>query len=203
MLDIVSTAKRLGGWADLEALPEGSRAEVIDGALVVPPRPDPVHAVVQTGVTFAIGGPFEKLHGKGGPGGWWILPEVNVLLAGDQIVHPDVAGWRRERLPHPGHLRPIEVRPDWVCEILSPSNARHDRVTKRRLYAAHGIPHYWLIDPESRTLEVLALDDGAWREVGVFSDGDRLGLPPFDVVVLDVEGLLPPPDFAETPHAPP
>ncbi len=196
MLTPMPPTKSPATWADLEAMLEGSRGEIVDGVLVVPPRPDPIHAVVQTGVTFAIGGPFEKLHRRGGPGGWWILPEVNVRLAGDQIVHPDVAGWRRERLPRPGHLRPIDVRPDWVCEILSPSNARHDRVTKRRLYAAHGVPHYWLIDPASRSVEVLALDGTTWREVGVFTDGDRASLAPFEAVVLDVAELLPPLDFA-------
>ncbi len=192
MLTSVPSTKSPATWADLEAMPEGSRGEIVDGVLLVPPRPDNEHSRVQAGLAHQIGGPFDADHGFGGPGGWWIFPEVNVRFSGSRIVHPDLAGWRRERFPHPWGVRPIDVVPDWVCEIVSRHNASHDRVTKRRLYAEHGVPSYWLVDPEARTLEALALVEGQWRELGAFTDGDRIAIAPFEAVVLDVGRLFPP-----------
>lgn len=129
---------------------------------------------------------------RGRHSGWWILPEVDVRLAPHDIVRPDVADWRRPKLPSLWGQRPIEVAPDWVCEIISPSNAAHDRVTKRRLYARHGIPHYWLLDPVVRTLEALRLDGEVWVELGVYGDGDLACIEPFVLVELDVGRLFPP-----------
>ncbi len=188
--DMSSAAKRVAGWEDLLAMLEGERGEVVDGVLVVPPRPENEHQHVQGALTQLVGGPFQLEHGRGGPGGWWILAEVNVRLSSSRIVHPDLAGWRRERFPNPRGVRPIDVVPDWCCEIVSPHNASHDRVTKRRLYAEHGVPYYWLVDPEERTLEALVLDDGRWRELGAWTDGDCVPIAPFEAVTLDVGRLF-------------
>ena len=108
------------------------------------------------------------------------------------IVRPDIAGWRRARLVDPWDRRPIDVTPDWVCEVISPSNAAHDRVTKRRLYARHKVPYYWLVDPMQRTLEVLKLVDGQWLELGSWGDGDVMSVEPFSDVELEVSRLFPP-----------
>lgn len=179
-------------YETLQGLPEDVRAEIVGGQVVVAPSPLPERGRAQRAIGRFIGGPFDDDDTRGGYGGWWILPEVDVRLGSHDIVRPDVSGWRRERLPSPWGQRPIEVVPDWVCEIVSPSNAAHDRVTKRRLYARHGIPHYWLVDPVARTLEALRLDGGAWLELGVFGDQDLAHIEPFAAVELDVGRLFPP-----------
>lgn len=129
---------------------------------------------------------------RGGQGGWWIIPEIDVRLGTHDIVRPDVAGWRRERLPSPWGKRPIDVVPDSICEIISPHNVAHDRVIKRRLYAGAGVPHYWLLDPLARTLEALRLDAGLWIELGVWGDGDVARIEPFAAIELEIGRLFPP-----------
>ncbi len=183
-------ARRLATYDDLVASNE-TRAEVVEGTLVASPAPLPEHARAQQGLTRVIGGPFDDDDG-GGPGGWWILQEVDVRLSVHDIVRPDVSGWRRERLPSPWGLRPIEVVPDWICEILSPSNQAMDRVTKRRLYAKAGVGFYWLVDPGERTLEALRLVDGVWVDAGSYDASARARIPPFELVELVVARLFPP-----------
>ena len=112
-------------------------------------------------------------------------------------MRPDLSGWRRERLPQPGRVRPIEVVPDWVCEVLSPSTAARDRITKRRLYAQAGVPYYWLIDPELRALEALALRDGVWVEVGVYEETTTARIAPFDAIELEIGRLFLPKEADE------
>ncbi|MBX3250097.1 MAG: Uma2 family endonuclease [Myxococcales bacterium] len=186
-------ARKNATYEDVLALGEDVKAEIIQGSLITLPSPLPRHAKAQRALGSMLGGPFEDDDGRGGPGGWWILLEVDVRLSAHDVVRPDLAGWRREHLPEPWDLRPIETRPDWVCEILSPSNAAHDRVHKRRLYAAHGVPYYWIVDPEARTLEALRLHDGAWVDAGSFDDTAMARIPPFEAVELEVGRLFPPP----------
>ena len=190
----MDAAPRLATWDDLLALPEGERGEIIDGVLVTPPRPLPEHARVQLGLGRGIGGPFDEDDGRGGPGGWWILLEIDVRFSPHRIVQPDLAGWRRERLPSPWGVRPIEVVPDWVCEVVSARNAAHDRVVKRRLYAEHGVPYYWIVDPEERTLEALRLDPETrtWSELGAYGDEGEARIEPFESVALDLSRIFPP-----------
>ena len=185
-------ARKLATYDDLFALPEDAKGEVVYGTLHLQPAPSPRHSKVQGALRRFVGGPFDDDDGYGGPGGWWILLEVDVRLSNHDIVRPDLAGWRRSRLPEPWDVRPIEVVPDWICEVTSPSNARYDRVTKTRLYAETGVSSLWLIDPTDRVLEALVLDAGAWREAGRFSDGDVARIPPFEGIELDVGRLFPP-----------
>ena len=142
----MQSARKAATYEDLVALPEGERAEILGGVVVNPPAPLPRHALAQRTTARFIGGPFDDDDGRGGPGGWWILLEVDVRLGPSDIVRPDLAGWRRDRLPVPWDMRPIDVTPDWICEIISPSNASNDRVKKRRLYATHAVPFYWIVD---------------------------------------------------------
>jgi Uma2 family endonuclease len=188
---------KLATYADLLSLPEDVRAEVIAGKVVTSPAALPRHSNVQGAIRGFLGGSFHDDDGRGGPGGWWIFVEVDVALSEHDIVRPDLAGWRRERLPRPGPTRPIEVAPDWVCEILSPSTAARDRVTKRALYAKHGVAHYWLVDPEARVLEALALRDGVWVEVGVYDDTATARIAPFDAIELELGRLFLPKDADE------
>lgn len=185
-------AKKPATYEDLLAYPEDVRAEIVAGEIRVLPSPRPRHSRAQRTLGRYVGGPYDDDDGRGGPGGWWILLEVDVRLSEHDIVRPDVSGWRRERLPEPWDVRPIDVAPDWVSEVLSPSNAKHDRLVKRRLYAKHGVPYYWLVDPGARTLEALPLVDGSWHEIGVYGDGDVVRIEPFADIELDVGRLFPP-----------
>jgi Uma2 family endonuclease len=187
----------LATYRDLLALPANVRAEVLAGEIVVAPVPLPRHSKVQGAARRFLGGPFDDDDGRGGPGGWWIFVEVDVALGPHDIVRPDLAGWRRARLPRPGATRPIEVVPDWVAEILSPATAARDRVQKRGLYARAGVEHYWLIDPEARVLEALALREGSWLEAGVYDETSIARIPPFEAVELEVGRLFLPRDADE------
>jgi len=177
-------------YKDLLALPADLHAEVLSGEIVTAPAPLPRHSKVQGAARRFLGGPFDDDDGRGGPGGWWIFVEVDVAFGPHDIVRPDLAGWRRARLPRPGAVRPIEITPDWIAEILSPATAARDRVQKRNLYARAGVPHYWLIDPETRVLEALALRDGAWFEVGVYDDTSTARIPPFEAIEIEIGRLF-------------
>ena len=191
---MATPAPKLATYADLLALPEDVRAEVLAGEIVASPSPLPRHSKVQRSMSRFVGGPFDDDDGRGGPGGWWILVEVDVALGRHDIVRSDLSGWCRERLPRPGATRPIEVVPDWVYEVLSPSTAARDRVAKRALYARAGVAHYWLIDPEARVLEALALRDGLWIEIGVYDDSATARIAPFEALELEVGSLFLPRD---------
>lgn len=181
-------AHRRATYEDLRALPPGERAEILDGEVLLLPAPRPRHSKPRGALRRFIGGPYDDDHGHGGPGGWWIFVEVDVRL-GDEIVRPDLSGWRRERLPNPD-VRPISIVPDWICEVLSESNEAHDRVTKRRLYAEHGVGHYWIVDPDARTLEALTLQDGRWVDAGSFDESSTARVPPFEEIELPVSRIF-------------
>jgi Uma2 family endonuclease len=186
------TPPRLATYDDLLALSEDVKAEVVRGVVHVQPSALPRHSRVQGALARHIGGPFDEDDGRGGPGGWWILLEVDTRLGPHDIVRPDAVGWKRSRLPSPWNTRPIDVVPDWVCEVTSPSNARHDRLVKARLYLESGVPFLWLVDPDARVLEALVRDGERWVEAGRFGDDDRVRIPPFEAVELEVGRLLPP-----------
>ena len=187
-------APQLATYDDLLALPEDMRAEIIAGEVTASPVSLPRHSKVQGAARRFLGGPFDDDDGRGGPGGWWIFVEVDIALGRHDIVRPDLAGWKRERLPKPGATRPIHVVPDWVCEVVSPSTASRDRATKRNLYARCGVAHYWLIDPEARVLEALALRDRSWLELGVYDESATVRIAPFDAIELEIGRLFLPRD---------
>jgi len=191
-LRVMHPVRSLATYEDLLALPEDVRAEIIAGAIITHPSPLPEHSRAQQGLSRAIGGPFDEDDGRGGPGGWWILQEVDVRFGVHDIVRPDISGWRRERLPSPWGVRPIDVVPDWICEVVSPSNEANDRVKKRRLYAAAGIPFYWIVDPAERTLEAMRLVNGVWVDAGSFDEEANARIPPFDSIEIEVARLFPP-----------
>ena len=188
-LGCMDAAERLATYESLRALGEEARAEVLSGEVVALPAPLPRHSNPQGALRRFVGGPFHDDDGFGGPGGWWIFVEVDVELERHEVVRPDLAGWRRERLIEPDR-RPIDVAPDWICEVLSPSTAARDRVYKRHLYARHGVSHYWLVDPEARTLEALVLREGGWVDGGSFDESAVAHVPPFEAVALPVGRLF-------------
>lgn len=187
-------AGKLATYDDLFRLPDDVRPEIIAGQIVTSPAPLPRHSRVQRALGRFVRGPFDDDDGRGGPGGWWIFVEVDVRLTPHDAVRPDLASWGRERLPRPGNARPIDVVPDWICQIASPSTAARDRATKRALYAKHGVRHHWIVDPNARTLEALELSDGRWVEVGAYDDRAAARIAPFSEIVLEVGRLFLPPE---------
>ncbi len=188
----MSIAPKRATYRDLLALSDEVRAEVLGGEVTLSPAPLPRHSRTQRSLARFIGGPYDDDDGLGGPGGWWILLEVDVELEAHEIVRPDLAGWHRDRLPEPWDQRPIGVVPDWICEILSPSNVATDRVFKRNLYARAGVRHYWLVDPTSQTLEALRLEGDRWLELGAYGIEDSIRVEPFIEVELELARIFPP-----------
>ncbi len=183
---MAETAKRRATYEDILALPEHLVGEIIDGELYTQPRPAPKHAVAHSVLGFSLGGPFHG--GIGGPGGWWVLAEPELHIDSDILV-PDLAGWRRERMPALPDTAWFEIVPDWVCEVLSASTARIDRSLKMPLYARWGISHLWLVDPELRTLEAYVLEKGHWCLLTTLKDDDPVCQPPFGAVEFPLDRL--------------
>jgi Uma2 family endonuclease len=182
--------KRPATYADIEALPEHVVGEIVNGELVVSPRPAPAHALAASGVGGELHGPFHV--GRGGPGGWWILDEPE-LHVGQGVLVPDVAGWRRERMPRLPETPWFDVVPDWVCEVLSPSTGLLDRAEKLPIYLVAGVSHAWLIDPQARTLEVFRAESGRWVLALASGGEQRVRAQPFDAIEIDLSVLWPPP----------
>lgn len=178
--------KRDARWEDLLAVPEHLVAEIVNGDLVTSPRPAPRHARTSSGLGVDLGSAFDR--GRNGPGGWWILDEPELHLGKDVLV-PDVAGWRRKRMPRLPEETFFSLSPDWVCEVLSASTMVHDRVTKVPLYARHGIAHLWLLDPVARTLEVLELDSDRWVLLASHANDEFVRAVPFQAIELSLAPL--------------
>ena len=179
--------KRRATYADVLAAPEHMVAEVVDGELFLQPRPRSPHARVSS----VLGGVIEPAYGwgdHGGPGGWIILDEPELHL-GEHILVPDLAGWRRERMPEMPDAAYFELAPDWVCEVLSPSTAALDRARKLPLYGRHGVAHAWQIDPEARTLEHFALESGRWTLRQVVAGEHAAKVAPFDALEIALSRL--------------
>ncbi len=180
-------SKRPPSYADLEALPEHLVGEILAGELVVSPRPAPRHGRASSVLGGGIGGPFDW--GPDGPGGWWILDEPELHL-GDDVVIPDLAGWRRENMPAlPAEVAWFMQAPDWVCEVPSPSTRGIDRIRKMPIYAWEGVGHAWILEPEYHTLEVLRLERGRWVIVGTHEGDVAVRAEPFEAVELDLTPL--------------
>lgn len=183
----MTAVQRYATYEDLLDLPDNVVGEIIAGELHTHPRPAPAHARASSSLGIKVGSPFDQ-GGGGGPGGWWILDEPELHLGAD-ILAPDLAGWRRERMPTLPKTAWFEMAPDWVCEVLSPATARTDRVLKLPRYAAAGVAHCWLLDPDARTLEAYANQDGHWLLLGAWGDKDQAAIDPFAAVPLDLSGL--------------
>jgi len=117
-----------------------------------------------------------------------ILDEPEAHL-GDDILVPDLAGWRRERMPFLPDAAFLTLPPDWTCEVLSKSTEKTDRTEKMPAYAASGVQHAWLVDPRRRTLEAYRLRKGAWTLIATYRDSDRARIEPFHAIELDL-GVL-------------
>jgi len=192
---MTAAAKRRATYQDVLDAPENMVAEILDGELSLMPRPGGPHALAE-GELKVLLRPFHRQGGGGGgePGGWIILPEPEIHLEpadpSGRIVVPDLAGWRRSRMPKVSRAAFFALVPDWVCEILSPKTAKKDRALKMPLYAEFGVRHVWLLDPLARTLEIYRLAElGAWRLVGTFEDDAVVRAEPFEAIELALADL--------------
>ncbi len=179
-------AKRRATYDDLLAVPAHLVAEILDGELVTQPRPASPHTRAASRLGAELDGPFDR--GKGGPGGWLLLDEPELHLGGD-IVVPDLAGWRRERMPEMPDAAAFDLAPDWICEVLSPGTAATDRAVKMPIYARERVAHLWLVDPLVRTLEASRLENGRWVLLGAWRDDARVRAEPFETFELELAGL--------------
>ncbi len=158
-------------------------AEILDGELYASPRPAVPHALATSGLGYDLIGPFDR--GRGGPGGWWILVEPELHLS-DDVVVPDLAGWRRTRVPDLPRGAFLQIAPDWVCETLSPSTERIDRGKKLAIYAREGVAHVWLLNPIAETLEAYRLQEGHWLLLVTHTGDVTARIEPFDAIEIEL-----------------
>jgi Uma2 family endonuclease len=175
--------RRPATYEDLLAVPAHLVAEIVDGVLHTSPRPSPRHAVAASGLLADIAGPYDR--GRGGPGGWWILGEPELHLGPDILV-PDIAGWRRSRLPAIPAGAFFRLAPDWLCETLSPSTERLDRGAKLDAYARAGVSDLWLVSALTETIEAYRLERGHWVPVHTHRGDVEVRMAPFDAVGLEL-----------------
>ena len=173
-------------YDDLVALPDNMVAEILDGELHASPRPADPHTRAASALGMLLGPPFHL--GRSGPGGWVILDEPELHFAADVLV-PDLAGWRRGRMPAHPQTAYYTIVPDWICEILSPSTSKIDRTKKLAIYAREGVRHAWLIDPLAGMLEVLRLEHGLWSIIATHIDDEVVRVEPFAEIELSLRDL--------------
>jgi Uma2 family endonuclease len=179
-------AKRRASYEDLLAVPKHLVAEILNGELVTQPRRASRHARASTRLGVKLGGPFDL--GEGGPGGWILLDEPELHVQRDVLV-PDLAGWRRERMPELPDAAAFELAPDWVCEVLSPSTEASDRAEKLPIYARERVAQVWLVDPVAKTLEAFRLENTRWVLLGTWRDDAKVRVEPFETFELELGSL--------------
>jgi hypothetical protein len=184
-LEAMSRPSRPATYADIEALPANVVGEILGGILHVHPRPALPHAVAASALSGELGPPFQR--GRGGPGGWIILYEPELHLIEDVVV-PDLAGWRRERVPDLTKAYST-VAPDWICEVLSDSTEAVDRAKKIPIFARDAVAHVWLVDPIVQTVEVFRLDGDSYRLVTTHCGDAKARIEPFDAIEIELAAL--------------
>jgi Uma2 family endonuclease len=177
--------------ADLLSIPANERFhEVIDGELVRKAMPSFEHGDAQSALVSRLKGPFQRPPGGGSPGGWWIATEVEVEFAPTHVYRPDVVGWRRGRVPQRPRGTPVAIRPDWICEVLSPSNPATDRVEKLNHYHRFSVPHSWIVDPMEESMSVFRWTSEGYLLVLAVGSDARVRAEPFEAVEIQVAALF-------------
>jgi Uma2 family endonuclease len=173
-------------YSDLGALPSNVVAEILGGELVDSPRPRMVQTLAASVLMGVLGSAF--MRGQGGPGDWVLLLAPELHLNGELLV-PDLAGWRRERLPKLPDVAVMTLAPDWVCEVLSAETMALDRGSKMLAYARARVAHVWLVDPDMRTLEVYRFEDEGWLLLDVHEGASRVHAEPFEALGFELAPL--------------
>ncbi len=183
------TAIRRATYQDILDLPDGVVGEIIHGVLHTQPRPRARHAMASSRMGVKLGGPFDSDGDDSGPGGWIILDEPELHFE-ETVLVPDLAGWRRERMPEVPDVAYFDLAPDWVCEVLSPSTAQKDRVLKSDIYAAQGVSFMWLVDPDARTLEAFTLTEARqWLQIAALAEDAEVAVDPFAAAPFKLSAL--------------
>jgi len=177
---------RRATYEDVLAAPTHQVAEVLFGVLYTNPRPASTHARVSSSLGGELHGPFDR--GRDGPGGWIILDEPELHL-GEDILVPDLGGWRRERMPKIPSAPFFTLGPDWVCEVLSPSTRKIDQTDKLEVYGRERVGHVWHLDSIDRTLVVMRLENGRYSILSTHKDEDVVRAEPFDAMELSLSVL--------------
>lgn len=181
--------RKISLYDDLLSLPDSITGEILNGQLYGHPRPSGKHVAAASNLSIDIGGAYHR--GRGGPGGWWILsePEIHFKLD-EEVVVPDLAGWKRDRMPSIPDSHKFTVIPDWACEIISPSTESIDWNIKKPLYASYGVRYLWMVDPKKRRVWAFALRDKDWVSLGEYAEGDVINIEPFIDISINVSELL-------------
>ena len=183
--------------ADLEALGDDVSAEIIHGTIVEKANPTMEHGRSQLATGGVLRRRFDRGSGGRWPGGWWFGSEVEVEYETHEVYRHDLVGWRRDRVPEFPRGWPVRVRPDWVCEMLSPSNEKRDLIDKMRVLQHAGVPHYWIGNPQDKTLVVHRWEPKGYLIVLTAASGDVVRAEPFEAVELRIDVLFGDPDDDE------
>ena len=186
---MVAPARGSATFEDLLARDDADRLEIIGGEIVEKAVPSPGHCFAEFNLVVAVS-PFSRRPGSRGPGGWWLVTEIHVGYPRGEIYCHDAAGWRRDRVPERPTEWPVRVRPDWVCEIVSPKHERHDLVVKPRVLHGAEVPHYWILDPDEKILLVHRWSPDGYTVVQRAAAGETIRAEPFDAIELRVGALF-------------
>ena len=176
--------RRRATYDDLCKVPDNLVAEILNGELFASLRPASPHARATSVIGSDLFGGFDRQPGAPeGPGGWWLLngPELHL---GEDVLVPDIAGWRREAMPVLPNVAAFQQAPQWVLEVVSPGTCRIDRVLKLPIYAREGVAHVWLVDPLVRTLEVYRLKGKHWLLAATHGGDEIVRAEPFEAMEL-------------------
>ncbi len=187
---MIESVKSNADYADLYSIPENMIGEIIDGELYAMPRPSPRHCNTASSLGIIIGY-YYKIGMNGGIGGWWILdkPGIHFSDLKEDIMVPDISGWKKEKMPELPAETYFSVTPDWICEILSPATAAHDRKKKLPKYAKFGVSYFWIVDPANRTVEILKLKNGEYSVSAVYCEDDKMKAEPFTEILIDLKNI--------------
>lgn len=182
-------SKKPPSFEDLLARDDADRLEIVGGEIVEKAMPSAEHSETETKLA-EVCAPFNRRTGGRNPGGWWIRIEIHVGYDGGETYCHDAAGWRRDRVPERPTGWPVRVRPDWVCEIVSPKHEKHDLVVKPGALHRAAVPHYWVIDPVEKILLVHRWSPEGYTVVLRAAAGDTIRAEPFELLELRVDRLF-------------
>lgn len=176
--------------SDLLARADRDRLELVGGELMPKVAPTAEHGRGQGATVKSLGRRFDRKPGGRWPGGWWFATETHVQYAGGAVFCHDLVGWRRDRVPEFPTGFAVRIRPDWVCEVLSPRNEKRDFVDKPRALHAAEVPHYWILDAQEKLLIVHRWSQDGYTMVLSAGADETVRAEPFDAVELRVAVLF-------------
>jgi Uma2 family endonuclease len=187
---MVAPRTKLATFVDLEQLGDEVSAEIIHGVISDKAAPSAEHSCAQLAFGLVLGRRFQRRPGGRWPGGWWFGTEIEVEYETHEVYRHDIAGWRRDRVPERLSGRPIRVRPDWVCELVSPRNEKRDTVDKFQVLHSNRVSHYWIGNPIEQTLAVHRWESAGYLVILTAAVGEVVRAEPFESVELQLSILF-------------